>query len=78
MKKDYLTLIQEFIGKGGFVSFEHNFTIPTYELVEIWGVDNKFIYCGISKILLNRIDEKQLKEIYESLQNYLIYCQKFA
>lgn len=78
MEKDYLTLIQEFIGKCGFVSFEHNFTRPTYELVEIWGVDNKFIYCGISKILLNRIDENTLKEIYESLQNYLIYCQTLA
>ncbi len=78
MKKSYLELIREFIGKGGFVAFEHGFTRPQYELTNIWGVDTKFIYCGISQILLERIDEKKLKEIYESLKNYLEYCQSFA
>ncbi len=76
--KSYIELIKEFIRENGFCTFKQGFIRPQYEQTDILGVDNKFIYCGIAKILLDRVNEKKLKEIYESLQNHIKYCQTIA
>ena len=70
-----LKQIQDFIGVGGLVPFEHGFknTIQ-YMGKKVWGVSDTHLYYNGGKVELIELDDDILTQIMNNLNSYLNYC----
>jgi hypothetical protein len=75
-----LNQIKEFIGKDGYVPFEHGFK-PKYQLngYRIYAVTQYYVFAIKGhKALLEELTKNDLETIYKDLNRYLKYCQEEA
>lgn len=74
-----LKQIQEFVGVGGLVPFEHGFVSGLYHNGKrVWGVSYDEIHYIGGKENLKNLPQSELVSIYNKLQEYLVYCQTEA
>lgn len=69
--------IQEFVGEGGYVAFEHGFR-PN---INSYGVGYDYMHLRMpmgEKRYFKDMDEAQLQNLLFVLFRYLNYCQKYA
>ena len=78
-KEELIKTIQEFIGEGGYVSFEHGFR-PGFNAygVAYDHVDLRIPIGGKRKDYFADMDEQQLTAIIVDLMRYLNYCHLYA
>ena len=78
-KEELITAIQEFIGVGGYVAFEHGFT-PGFNAygVAYDHVDRRIPLDGERKSYFKDMTEMQLTAIIVDLMRYQNYCYLYA
>ena len=78
-KEELIQTIQEFIGEGGYVAFEHGFE-PGFNAVGVAydHVDRRIPLDGQSKSYFKDMNEMQLTAIVVDLTRYLNYCRLYA
>jgi len=78
-KEELITTIQEFIGEGGYVAFEHGFT-PGFNAygVAYDHVDRRIPLGGERKSYFKDMTEMQLTAIIIDLMRYQNYCYLYA
>lgn len=82
MRKNLEKKIEDFIGKGGLISFEHGYKINIfYKGKKVWGVSDTHIHFVGGKVKLTdyiNLSDSDLKDIYKTLKDYLRYCKTEA
>ena len=78
-KEELIQTIQEFIGEGGYVAFEHGFE-PGFNAVGVAydHVDRRIPLDGKNKSYFKDMNEMQLTAIVVDLTRYLNYCRLYA
>jgi hypothetical protein len=78
-KEELIRTIQDFIGEGGYVSFEHGYE-PGFNAVGVAydHVDRRILFDGQSKSYFKDMNESQLTMLALDLLRYLNYCQLYA
>lgn len=66
----YKEKIVNFVGKEGFVAFEHGFK-PNFNC---WGVSDTEVYQRGKRIPLEKLEEEQARTLYIDLLEYFFYC----
>lgn len=72
---DYKQAIKDFVGKDGYVAFEHGFKSS----IDAWGVSDtevKFPYGETIKI--DELKDEQARVVLRDLLEYLNYCRYYA
>lgn len=82
MRKILEKKISDFVGKGGLVSFEHGYkNIIFYKGKKVWGISDTHIHFNGGSVELSdkiNLSNDDLKDIYNTLEDYLEYCKKEA
>lgn len=73
-KDDCLKNIQQFVGKGNFLSFEHGYR-PQFDM---WGLSDTLAYQQGAKQELATLPVADLRKIWYSIMEYLVYCNLVA
>ena len=78
-KEELIQTIQEFIGEGGYVAFEHGFE-PGFNAVGVAydHVDRRIPLDGKDKSYFKDMNENQLTAITIDLLRYLNYCRLYV
>jgi hypothetical protein len=78
-KEELIQTIQDFIGEGGYVAFEHGFE-PGFNAVGVAydHVDRRIPLDGQNKSYFKDMNEMQLTAIVIDLTRYLNYCRLYA
>ena len=90
-KEEALNRIEEYIGKGGLVAFEHGFRRPSFMYegykYTYYMVSDEIVYCkkhfvdGTSrtcKFWLQMLPTSAIKSIYNGILKYEKYCKEEA
>ena len=73
----YLKKIKNFIGECGLLAFEHGYDKqPIYNNQKIWGVSYTHIHVKDRQINLIDLSENTLKQVYNSLHDYVKYVKE--
>lgn len=82
MRKNLEKKISDFVGKGGLVPFEHGYKNNIfYKGKKVWGVSDTHLYFNGGNVELSdqtNLSNDDLKDIYNTLEDYLEYCKKEA
>ena len=72
---DYKKAIKDFLGKDGFIAFEHGFK-PRFNM---WGISDKEIkgHGGVNNTIDN-LEVSQAREVLRDLLEYENYCKFYA
>jgi hypothetical protein len=78
-KEELIQIIQEFIGEGGYVAFEHGFE-PGFNAVGVAydHVDRRIPIDGQSKSYFKDMNESKLTMLALDLMRYENYCHLYA
>lgn len=78
-KEELIQIIQEFVGEGGYVAFEHGFK-PGFNAygVAYDHTDRRIPLNGERKAYFKDMNEAQLTMIALDLLRYLNYCHLYA
>lgn len=78
-KEELIQTIQEFIGEGGYVAFEHGYE-PGFNAVGVAydHVDRRIPLDGQSKSYFKDMTEAQLTMLSLDLVRYMNYCRLYA
>lgn len=72
---DYKQAIKDFVGKDGFVAFEHGFK-PEFCM---WGVSDKEVCTSQQgRIAIDSLDDEQARRVLRDLLEYYNYCRFYA
>ena len=75
MLYDYRQAIKDFVGKDGFVAFEHGFK-PEFCM---WGVSDKEVcFSEYGRHNIDELTDKQARTVLRDLLEYLNYCKLYA
>lgn len=73
-KYDIINILYEFIGKDGFLPFEHGFKQPIINGHVVWGISHNIIHYNGGKELFIHLDFDDLKTLFSSVFKYYHYC----
>ena len=89
--KSYKEKIKDFVGKGGYVAFEHGFICKgayKNQYVKCVGASDteiEYFMCANNgmrptkwKLYIDNLHESEAREIYRDLCEYLEYCHTYA
>lgn len=71
---DYKQAIKDFVGKDGFVPFEHGFKGTFGE----WGVSDTEVKCINVTWKIDELEDEQARVILRDLLEYFNYCRFYA
>lgn len=75
MVYDYRQAIKDFVGKDGFVAFEHGFK-PEFCM---WGVSDKEVcFSQYGRHAIDELSDMQARMVLRDLLEYLNYCKLYA
>lgn len=73
-KYDIINILYEFIGKDGFLPFEHGFKQPMINGHVVWGVGHNMIYYNGGKELFIHLEYEDLEMLFKTVLKYYYYC----
>lgn len=82
-----INFIKTFIGKDGFISFEHGYkpkiyydksNLIGYDFRKVYGIGYDFIAMPKQRISIEKLTKEQLKIVCKILYEYSYYCRYIA
>lgn len=83
-RPQFINFIKEFVGKDGFIPFEHGYKPKVYydksnsigyDFKKVFGIGYDFIAMPKNRVSINELTNEQLKIVCKILYEYSFYCR---